>query len=234
MPSRQAVATIVACAGVLLGMGLGSAHAAETYTVRQGDTLWGIASRYGFTVDFLARTNGLSVTSLLHPGQRLEIPGPVAPGSRGAPGSLPRRGASGGPQRILSASVRTLLPSRGVAFTMAVVRTALRFLGRPYQWAGIGNRGFDCSGLVYRVFRILGLGLPHSSSAQWRVGWAVPPGALAPGDLVFFRTYTSGPSHVGIYLGGSRFIHASYSRGVVISSLDEPYYRARYLGARRP
>lgn len=125
------------------------------------------------------------------------------------------------------------LPSRGAAFTSNVVRGALRYLGRPYQWSGIGQRGFDCSGLVVRVFTTLGVVVPHSSVAQYRAGTAVPPALLSPGDLVFFHTYTSGPSHVGIYLGAGRFIHASVSRGVMVSSLNEPYYRSRYLGARR-
>ena len=57
--------------------------------------------------------------------------------------------------------------------------------------------------------------------------------ALVPGDLVFFQTVSPGPSHVGIYVGNGQFIHASYSRGVVVSSIDEPYFRDRYLGARR-
>jgi NlpC/P60 family protein len=125
------------------------------------------------------------------------------------------------------------LPSRGVAFTATVSRLALRYLGRPYQWSGIGQRGFDCSGLVFRVFGALGMVVPHSSFGQYQAGTAVPARLLGPGDLVFFHTYNSGPSHVGIYLGAGRFIHASVTRGVVVSSMDEPYYRSRYLGARR-
>lgn len=127
----------------------------------------------------------------------------------------------------------SLLPSRGAVFTSNVVRSALRYLGRPYRWSGIGQRGFDCSGLVVRVFGALGVVLPHSSVAQYQAGTVVPAALLDPGDLVFFHTYTSGPSHVGIYLGAGRFIHASASGGVVVSSMTEPYYRNRYLGARR-
>ncbi len=128
-------------------------------------------------------------------------------------------------------TVRASIPSRGAAFTATVVRQALRYLGRPYRWSGIGQGGFDCSGLVFRVFAALGMPLPHSSSGQYAAGTAVP--AALPGDLVFFHTYTRGPSHVGIYLGAGRFIHASVSRGVIVSSMDDPYYRSRYLGARR-
>lgn len=128
-------------------------------------------------------------------------------------------------------TVRASIPSRGAAFTATVVRQAMRHLGRPYRWSGIGQGGFDCSGLVFRVFAALGMPLPHSSSGQYAAGIAVP--VALPGDLVFFHTYTSGPSHVGIYLGAGRFIHASVSRGVIVSSMNDPYYRSRYLGARR-
>lgn len=144
----------------------------------------------------------------------------------------PAAGAAWGPLAL--PHLRFLqLPSRGAAFTSNVVRGALRYLGRPYQWSGMGQRGFDCSGLVVRVFTTLGVVVPHSSVAQYREGTGVPLPLLSPGDLVFFHTYTSGPSHVGIYLGAGRFIHASVSGGVMVSSLNEPYYRSRYLGARR-
>ena len=144
----------------------------------------------------------------------------------------PAAGAAWGPPQPPRVRL-SLLPSRGAVFTADIVRGALRYLGRPYQWSGVGRRGFDCSGLVVRVFTALGVVLPHSSVAQYRAGIAVPLALLGPGDLVFFHTYTSGPSHVGIYLGAGRFIHASVSRGVMVSSLNEPYYRSRYLGARR-
>lgn len=129
-------------------------------------------------------------------------------------------------------TVRAAAPRRSAAFTATVVRQALRYLGRPYRWSGIGQGGgFDCSGLVFRVFAALGMPLPHSSSGQYAAGTAVT--VALPGDLVFFHMYTSGPSHVGIYLGAGRFIHASVSRGVIVSSMNDPYYRSRYLGARR-
>jgi cell wall-associated NlpC family hydrolase len=116
------------------------------------------------------------------------------------------------------------------------VREALSLLGTPYRRGSTDpRRGLDCSSLVRRVFRPLGLDLPFSAAGQLSVGEQVERESLAPGDLVFFRnTYKRGISHVGIYLGGDRFVHAaSRRRGVVVSSLDQPYYRQRFAGARR-
>lgn len=175
----------------------GAADAGQVYVVRQGDTLWRISHHLGVRPADLATANHLALSTTIHPGQRLTVPG------------------------------------RSVGMPAGIVRTAMEFLGRPYQWAGMGTHGFDCSGLISRVFAAFGRPLPHSSYRQYQAGRPVSRWELAPGDLVFFHTDRPGPSHVGIYVGDSRFIHASYSRGVMISSVDEPYFRDRYLGARR-
>ena len=125
------------------------------------------------------------------------------------------------------------VPQKSARVPLGIVRIATRYLGRPYQEAGMGRNGFDCSGLVSRVYAEAGRPLPHSSFIQYQAGNPVSRAALVPGDLVFFQTVSPGPSHVGIYVGNDQFIHASYSRGVVVSSIDEPYFRDRYLGARR-
>lgn len=109
-------------------------------------------------------------------------------------------------------------------------------IGVRYSWGGSSDRGYDCSGFVMAMYRKLGIGLPHSSAEQFHVGKPVAKDDLQQGDLVFFSTYRRGPSHVGIYIGEGKFIHASSSRrgrGVKISSLDEAYYARRYIGARR-
>ena len=117
----------------------------------------------------------------------------------------------------------------------AVVATAVQQLGDPYTWGGTGPSGFDCSGLVSYIFARDGLDLPHSTYSQWTDGAAVGPGSLQPGDLVFFTTYASGPSHVGIYVGDGYFVHAAdYQTGVTISSLKNGYYFSRYIGAVDP
>ena len=114
--------------------------------------------------------------------------------------------------------------------------TALSYLGVPYRFGGASPRtGFDCSGLVNHVFRqTFGLSLPRTAREIARNGAAVARGALLPGDLVFFNTRGFLNSHVGIYLGDSKFVHAPNSRGRVrIDDMDNTYYRTRFNGARR-
>jgi len=110
---------------------------------------------------------------------------------------------------------------------------AVSLLGRPYRFGAAGGRAFDCSGFVQSVFGNVGVDLPHSAREQFDHGDVVRRGELVPGDLVFFRTYRRGASHVGIYMGEDKFIHAASRFGVRISSLNSDYYSARYLGARR-
>jgi cell wall-associated NlpC family hydrolase len=92
----------------------------------------------------------------------------------------------------------------------------------------------DCSGLVYRVLASHGIRAPHNSRALYRLGKSVAREDLQAGDLVFFHTRGRGISHVGIYLGDGKFIHASSAKGRVrVDRLDEGYYARRYVGARR-
>ncbi len=112
-----------------------------------------------------------------------------------------------------------------------LTKSALRFLGTPYVFGGTTASGFDCSGYVQHVFAMLGISLPRTADAQYDVGHRIV-GAMRPGDLVFFQTYEPGVSHVGIYLGNGKFVHAS-SHGVMVSSLSQSYWRTRYVGAKR-
>jgi hypothetical protein len=116
-----------------------------------------------------------------------------------------------------------------------IVGTARRFIGVPYRWGGTSPReGFDCSGLTMVVYELNGLKLPRSSRAQYSAGTPIQRNKLSRGDLVFFAT--SGGrrvSHVGIYVGKGRFIHAP-SRGKRIRTerLRKRYFKNRYVGAR--
>ena len=112
----------------------------------------------------------------------------------------------------------------------SVVSIALQYLGVPYVWGGASPSGFDCSGLTMYAYAKVGVYLPHNAAMQYGMGSAVSQSQLAPGDLVFF----SGLSHVGMYIGGGRFVHAPHTGDVVkISSLSEYWYAATYVGARR-
>lgn len=106
-------------------------------------------------------------------------------------------------------------------------------IGAPYRWGGATPAGFDCSGLVYYTYRKAGLEVPRTSQQQFHAAQPVPIGSVEPGDLVFFGQ-RGRISHVGIYIGDERFIHAPESgRTVTVASLSDGYYRARFAGAGR-
>lgn len=113
-----------------------------------------------------------------------------------------------------------------------LVSNALNLIGVPYLFGGTSRSGFDCSGYTQYVFKGSGISLPRTAAGQFGVGSSVNKDQLQAGDLVFFTTYESGASHVGIYIGGGSFVHA-FNSGVRTSSLSESYYSSRYLGARR-
>jgi cell wall-associated NlpC family hydrolase len=116
-----------------------------------------------------------------------------------------------------------------------VARTAAELVGVPYKWGGETPRGgFDCSGLVFYSYQRVGYDVPRTAAEQSVAARPVPVDALRPGDLVFFRIKSSDVDHVGIYLGGGRFVHAPRNgRAVTASSLDDLYYRSRFAGAGR-
>lgn len=118
----------------------------------------------------------------------------------------------------------------------AVVEAANKWLGTPYKYGGDSRRGVDCSALVMNVYKeALGMKIPRTSRSQREFVTDVPRRSLQPGDLVFFSSgkNRNGVSHVGLFIGGDRFIHASSSRGVVVSKLSEKYFVAHYHSSGR-
>lgn len=116
----------------------------------------------------------------------------------------------------------------------SLIRDALDFRGIPYRWGGTTSDGFDCSGFVQHIFFRAGFSIPRQAKTQFKVGESIADSDLIAGDLVFFSTYSSGPSHVGIYMGNGEFVHASSGEGcVTVTPLSKRYYANRYLGARR-
>ncbi len=132
-----------------------------------------------------------------------------------------------------AAKPKVVSRSTGPAADPGIIGYALSFRGLPYRFGGTSpNTGFDCSGFTQYVFGKYGISLPRTSYDQYHVGSPIAKGDLKPGDLVFFSTYSRGPSHVGIYMGGGRFVDSS-NRGVVIQDMTTGYYGERYLGSRR-
>ena len=113
---------------------------------------------------------------------------------------------------------------------------ALSLVGTPYRFGGASpDSGFDCSGLIFYVYqRGIGVALPRDTQRLSEVGVSVVADALEPGDLVFFNTTGRAYSHVGLYLGEGRFIHAPTTGGAVqLVDIRDRYWQMRYDGARR-
>ena len=112
--------------------------------------------------------------------------------------------------------------------------TALDLLGIPYRNGGSDPSGFDCSGLIQWAFARHGQVLPREVRDQFQKGREIDLKDVQPGDLIFFETVSRGASHVGMVIGGGRFVHAPRSGAMVrVESLQTPYWRQRFNGARR-
>ncbi len=229
------------------------------HKVHKGETYASIASKYGVSVKTLKKLNHIRKNRKLKPGSQLL----VRRGSAGGPISADRRrelekilqneaSLTAEGAALAAAQVTEMAPellaaagdnaiggpiveesvSSGIAGR--VIRIAKLMLDLPYRFGGTSLTGIDCSGYVQKVFGFLNMPLPRSAREQFAKGEKIDKGALATGDLVFFKTYARFPSHVGIYLGDNKFIHASSGdHKVKIDSLDAPYFLRRYIGARR-
>jgi cell wall-associated NlpC family hydrolase len=119
----------------------------------------------------------------------------------------------------------------------AIARVAMSLVGRPYEFGGADQHGFDCSGLAVYAHEAVGLDIPRTARDQDRMARHVPLSELRPGDLVFFRIaarHVNVVNHVGIYTGGGRFVHAP-RRGERVSyaSLADPYFRRHFVRGGR-
>lgn len=122
------------------------------------------------------------------------------------------------------------------AVSERIVAEARTWLGTPYRYGGEERSGADCSGVVMKVYlAAAGVRLPRDSRSQRAFATVIDRDMLVPGDLLFFASKAGGEQvgHVGIYVGDDEFIHASSSRGVIVSRLGEPYYRRHYHSSGR-
>lgn len=117
----------------------------------------------------------------------------------------------------------------------SIVRTALSFRGTRYRYGGTSRSGFDCSGFIRYVYSKDGTGLPRTAAEQYRIGKKISLSELKPGDLLFYRSSRKRVGHVAMYTGNGKMVHAANSRkGVTVDSINSPYYKNRFVGARRP
>ena len=126
------------------------------------------------------------------------------------------------------------------ALANKVVWTAVTYKGTPYKYAGVSKKGMDCSGLIYTSFKTRGINLPRSSSMLYTKGHSIASKKARRGDLLFFKTTNKSKSkinHVGLVTstdnGDVKFIHASSSKGVIVSSLSQSYWSKSFIEAKR-
>ena len=114
-------------------------------------------------------------------------------------------------------------------------RHALEMQGKPYRPGGSSPQGFDCSGLVQYSYARVNVSVPRNTEGQWAGSRAIAKKEIRPGDLLFFHQEGKRNSHVAIYVGDNRFVHApSSGKQVSTASLADPYWREHFSGARRP
>ncbi len=211
----------------------------KTYRVKKGDNIWKIARRFDLTADELKEINGLQ-DNLIKPGQKLLLakrPSELKEVEQSLNVLYDRLNTpviAASQQNELQADVSGNDNLKNLGIRDRLTLFAKKMLDIPYKFGGNTSFGIDCSAYVQKAYSIIGLDLPRTAREQFHVGEAVNKEHLDIGDLVFFKTYASFPSHVGIYLGNNLFIHASSkSKKVTIDSLDTPYYLKRFIGAKR-
>ncbi|MCM3602182.1 LysM peptidoglycan-binding domain-containing protein [Robertmurraya korlensis] len=179
-------------------------NTAAEYVVKSGDYLGKIATQYKLTVQELKTLNGLQ-SDMIYVGQKLKVSKTATPAT---------------PETSPTTNVDP------------VVETSKTLLGIPYVWGGNTPEGFDCSGFIYYVFNQAGTKIGrYSAEGYYSRSYYVDKPQV--GDLLFFEnTYKAGISHMGIYIGNNEFIHAD-AKGVVITNLNNTYYKERFDGYKR-
>jgi peptidoglycan DL-endopeptidase LytE len=196
----------------LQSMDVGNARSNPArHIVKRGENLYRLSLRYGLSVDDLKDLNNLP-GDIIKVGQALLVPSvyDIFIDDRETGGLAQENGR------------------------LAIIKEAMEYIGVPYKFGGSSLKGIDCSALVQKVFGYFSIDLPRTAREQFRTGVRIRKNELRIGDLIFFRTYAKFPSHVGIYMGGGKMIHASsrYNK-VTVSSIYEPFYVRRYIGSIR-
>jgi peptidoglycan DL-endopeptidase LytE len=211
----------------------GASKSAQTHKVKKGETLASIAKKYGLEVEELKEINE-GGGQKLKAGQVIRLRPEEDAEDLGAQKSEAHKGAT-------ETLEEPLAFVQGDGFLVGeksrelLGRVARSFQGFRYTKGGGSINGMDCSSYVQRVYKIFGIDLPRTAREQFRVGYTVAKNALQVGDLVFFkRPKSREPTHVGIYIGDSQYIHTSLTkRQVDIDSLDGRYANLHFVGAKR-
>ncbi len=211
----------------------------DIHTVKKGDNLWNISVKYGINPEELKEINGLQGNSLKL-GQKLLLAKKDSINEENTQSEpltsqyskVNRETAWQKVEEVKILSKSDELSELGIRERLVIF--AKKMMHLPYRFGGNSPFGIDCSAYVQKVYSFIGLELPRSAREQFRHGEVIDKDELSVGDLVFFRTYASFPSHVGIYLGNNLFIHASSkAKRITIDSLDTPYYLKRFIGAKK-
>ncbi|MBI2485392.1 MAG: LysM peptidoglycan-binding domain-containing protein [Deltaproteobacteria bacterium] len=197
------------------------------YVVKKGDSLHRLSKKFGTSITSIKEASGIKGNAI-RIGQVLTIPGKeqyIDTYKSDLPESY----------SLIDNNHYDLNKADDLVSRSTIINVAKRFLGAPYKFGGTSPvRGIDCSAFVNKVFDFFNVDLPRTARDIYKVGRSVAKSELATGDLVFFRTYASYPSHVGIYIENDEFIHASSAaKKVTIDSINRSYYRKRYIGAKR-
>lgn len=200
----------------------------KTYTVKKGDTIWNIARKFDMDANDLITMNELD-SGAVQVGQKIYLEEKVDATSAETYQQVLGRNVEEELKKVAQSDEFAEQPTQD-----KVTIFAKKMLNIPYKFGGTSILGIDCSAYVKKVYGLLGMNLPRTAREQFKEGEAIDRDELSIGDLVFFKTYASFPSHVGIYLGNNLFIHAS-SKGkkVTIDSLETPYYFKRFIGGKR-
>ncbi len=208
------------------------------YSIRKGDTLYEIARKYKTTAQNLKSANNLR-SNKLKIGQKILIPLADEAATQSEATETAAVAAtvnqSAKPDSPQPEDTNQISENGSQPRRLQLVQAGFNFLGVRYKYSGTSEKsGFDCSGLVKTLFLKFDIDLPRSSREQFRQGEKVDRNELQAGDLVFFSSGGKQVTHVGIYIGDNKFLHAARkARQVIISDLNKIWYNMRYLGARR-